>query len=41
MEPPPKKDPTKKYECVEIIWPYAKLTAGEVDRQCAVQDEQT
>jgi hypothetical protein len=40
MEPPPKKDRTKRYECAEVIWPFANVLANEAGRRCAVQDEQ-
>ncbi|KAF7171063.1 hypothetical protein CNMCM5623_003530 [Aspergillus felis] len=40
MEPPPKKDPTKRYECIEVIWPFANVPSNETGRRCAVQDEQ-
>jgi thymidine phosphorylase len=40
MEPPPKKDRTKRYECAEVIWPFANVLANEGGRRCAVQDEQ-
>jgi hypothetical protein len=40
MEPPSKKDSTKRYECVEVIWPFANVPANEAGRRCAVQNEQ-
>ncbi|GFG03081.1 hypothetical protein IFM61392_02622 [Aspergillus lentulus] len=41
MEPPPKKDRTMRYECAEVIWPFANVPANEAGRCCAVQDEQS
>ncbi|GFF59709.1 hypothetical protein IFM51744_10021 [Aspergillus udagawae] len=40
METPPKKDLAKRYECDEVIWPFANFPANEAGRRCAVQDEQ-
>lgn len=40
MESPAKKDPTKRYDCVEVTWPFANVPANEAGRRCAVQNEQ-
>ncbi|KAL3478827.1 hypothetical protein BJX99DRAFT_223505 [Aspergillus californicus] len=39
-QPPAKRDPTKRYECIEVIWPFANVPANEAGRRCAVQSEQ-
>ena len=40
LQPPAKKDPTKRYDCVDVIWPFANFPPNEPDRRCAVQSEQ-
>lgn len=39
MQPPAKKDPTKRYESVHVIWPFANVPANERGRRCTVQSE--
>lgn len=40
MRPPAKNDPTKRYDCVDVIWPFSNVPANEAARRCAVQSEQ-